>query len=110
MSPALDNAVLEMVGQSLLFMWHSKTPCGRTITHAWIHVQTDMRQRTNNTTETNTKRIRCSGRMHTGRQNWMYRQKLKHKAPGRQARFRMADDVLHVILQPFELEVFQQGT
>ena len=45
--------------------------------------------------------------MHTGRQNRMYRQKLKHKAPGRQARFRMADDVL--ILQPFELEVFQQG-
>ena len=40
----------------------------------------------------------------------MNRQKLKHKAPGRQARFRMADDVLHVILQPFELEVFQQGT
>ena len=37
----------------------------------------------------------------------MYRQKLKHKAPGRQARFRMADDV--PILQPFELEVFQQG-
>ena len=57
---AIDNAVLEMVGQSLLFMWHSETPCGRTITHAWIHVQTDMRQRTNNTTETNTKRIRCS--------------------------------------------------
>ena len=44
--------------------------------------------------------------MHTGRQNRMNRQKLKHKAPGRQARFRMADDVL--ILQPFELEVFQQ--
>ena len=31
-------------------------------------------------------------RMHAGRQNRMYRQKLKHKAPGRQARFRMADD------------------
>ena len=40
----------------------------------------------------------------------MNRQKLKHKAPGRQAQFRMADDVL--ILQPFEphVEVFQQGT